>query len=198
MAEVILARVAAARQSVQETAALAAHVRQAYQQAPAPEASALLREAIEKELSPTIRIKAEPLAADLLRLGKPGWLRRHWAAVAAMAVCLLVLVGLFVPADLRARRPADPVAQSVPEASARVLGMVDTNWRSTEKAAAPEGGRIIVTRNPSSHNGIRKANAGAQRQRASGRPGFPDEPPLGVSRRGMVGANDRARKGICL
>ena len=35
-AEAILARVEAARQAVEETAALAAHVQQAYQQAPRP------------------------------------------------------------------------------------------------------------------------------------------------------------------
>ncbi len=70
-AEAILARVEAARQSVQETAALAAHVRQAYQQTPAPEASASLREAIQKELSSTADCRVGQAAAQSHQYRRP-------------------------------------------------------------------------------------------------------------------------------
>ena len=108
-AEAILARVAAARQSVQETAALAAHVRQAYEQAPAPEASALLREAIQKELSPTIKVTAEPLAADLNRRARQGW--GLWVSAAIAAT---VVLAMLVPASLYRVSYDQQVAQSVP------------------------------------------------------------------------------------
>jgi Ca-activated chloride channel homolog len=155
-AEAILARVEAARQSVEETVALAAHVRQAYEQAPAPQAAASLREAIQKELSPTIKIEAEPLAADLLRLGKPSWLRRHWAAVAAMAAGILVMVGLLMPAQQRARESArrvyPPAVVSQSEMARSDSASVDGKHTLdlADIVAGGESGSVYVTRESSS------------------------------------------------
>ena len=178
--------------------------RQAYEQAPAPEASALRREAIEKHLSPTVRIDAEPLAADFFDLATqavapalprlPRWLLPFvfWSVCSCLPTC--------------ARGDAaDPVAQSVPEASASVLGIVDYQFAFVmRKRPRRRVGRIIAY--PESSAAITSFTRQMARQSRSYVPSGSPRPPgcrsccsvhpdAGMVRSSII---NRANESICM
>ena len=111
--EALVARSEKTRQFVEETAVLASHVRQACQQAPAPEASASLRGAIEK------RFQTEPdVERATLNQAKPvapKRSRRKLLWVVGMAGCAAcAMVALLLPAVQSARESARRISDLKP------------------------------------------------------------------------------------
>ncbi len=104
--ESLLAESDEARRFVAETAALAGHVREAYQQTPVPAASPSLRAAVERRMTETSprRRKGRPAGA---RAKDESWLRRHWVTIAATSDCICVLLAaLILPGYQSAREAA--------------------------------------------------------------------------------------------
>ncbi len=102
--EAVLANSDEARKFVAETAALAGHVQQAYQQAPNPALSPSIRAAVEKRL--TENIPEDEKAVPLDRRPKRSWLDRHWLNVLAVSTVSAILVCLLLPAVQAPREAA--------------------------------------------------------------------------------------------
>ncbi len=105
-AEAVLARSDKARQFVEETKSLAAHIKEAYQQSPAPQASPSLRNVIEKQLQALA--KPEPATPSTLSSRQHSWLRRHWKGCAIGGTCACLLLALLIPAHIAERSIAKP------------------------------------------------------------------------------------------
>ena len=128
--ESLLAESAEARKFVAETAALAGHVREAYQQSPQPAANPSIREAVEKRMaskegataglsssagatggentagqasSGTHNIRDDEKSVPLDRERKRRWLRRHWVDITVVSAISLFLMALLLPATQSAR-----------------------------------------------------------------------------------------------
>ncbi len=110
--EALLAQSPKARAFVNETTALAGQVLEAYAHGDSPAASPALRAAIEAELLAVDESAAQSAAADATESIKvqyvdkgrqKSWLRRHVWELAGWAACLLVLVGLMLPAKIASR-----------------------------------------------------------------------------------------------
>lgn len=154
-AEAVLARSAEARQYVEETAALAGHVRQAYEQSPTPEASVLLRAAIEKRLN--MPMTEEPLAVGNACSVKRTRSQRFAVWFVGAATGLVLAASLLVAITLVPRSGYEQIAccqRSAPCPSAspqvvakrscegseyvgRITGQVDTQW-SDPAAEVPQ------------------------------------------------------------
>jgi Mg-chelatase subunit ChlD len=103
-AERFLAGSAEARETVQQTAALAAHVRRAYQQAPTCETSATLREAIEERLRLVIDEEATRISVNPST--RPTRSRFGWP-LAYLTACAVFAAAFFVGSFVYVSRPTD-------------------------------------------------------------------------------------------
>jgi len=123
-AEAVLARSAEARQFVEETKSLAAHIKEACQQSPTPQASPALRNAIEKQLQALA--KPEPATPSTLSPRQHSWLRRHWIECAAAGACACLLVGLLLPSIQSAREAGCRVARNRASCASAVVQRAST------------------------------------------------------------------------
>ncbi len=150
-AEALLARSAEARQFVEETKSLAAHIKEAYQQSPAPQASPSLRNAIEKQLQALAQ--PEPATPSTLSPRQHSWLRRHWIECAAVGACACLLVGSLLP-TIQSARQYSRTPEQIIASRARSQTELDTVQEAASSAPnasyAPKPQSYILSKNVSS------------------------------------------------